>query len=97
VQRYTADLDYESFRTNEMIIDAVVRNFTVIGEAARHIPDEIEERWPEIPWFEMRGMRNVVVHEYFGVDHQILWQTAESNLPPLIPLLTKLLEEESDR
>ncbi|MBW1694010.1 MAG: DUF86 domain-containing protein [Deltaproteobacteria bacterium] len=74
-------------------IDAVVRNFIIIGEAASHLPEEIIERHLDLPWREMRDMRNIVVHEYFGVDHMIVWETLKKNLPPLLPLLKHLVKQ----
>ena len=68
IQRYTQGMDLEKFRVSDITIDAVIRNFTVIGEAARQIPSEIELRYNQVPWQKMRGLRNIVVHEYFGVD-----------------------------
>lgn len=94
VERYTAGMTFQAFCADERTVDAVVRNLTVIGEAARHLPPEIEARHPELPWARLRGVRNVVVHEYFGVDLNILWETAKRNLPPLVPLLHGVLEHE---
>lgn len=69
----------------------LVRRFTIIGEAASHVPAEIVTAHSAIPWNKMREMRNVVVHGYFGVDTRILWETIQSDLPPLVPLLESLL------
>jgi uncharacterized protein with HEPN domain len=85
---YTADLRLEAFSTNPMVIDAVVRNFQIIGEAARHIPDEIQAAHPDIPWHDMRAMRHVLVHRYDAVDVETVWITASTDLPPLVPMLT---------
>lgn len=93
IQRYTIGMSYDSFRTDEKTVDAVVRNFQIIGEVARHIPTYLEERWPQAPWADMRDMRNVVIHEYFGVSREILWQTITKDLPSLSPLLTRILAE----
>lgn len=84
VMRYTEGIDETSFSEDEKTVDAVLRNMTVIGEAARALPPEIEARYPNVPWGKMRGFRNVVVHEYFGVSVPILWQTVRTNLPPLL-------------
>jgi uncharacterized protein with HEPN domain len=84
----------EEFRDDEMAVDAVVRNIGVIGEAARHVPGGVQERYPLVPWTEMRGMRNVVIHEYSSVSVPIVWQTVKRNLPPLIPMLEEILERE---
>jgi len=74
-------------------VDAVLRNLTVIGEAARHVPDEVVATHPDLPWSEMRDMRNIVVHEYFGVDPAIIWRTIREDLPPLVPQLESLLRD----
>ena len=95
IERYTRGMAREAFAADDMAIDAVVRNLIVLGEASRHIPPAVETRHPEVPWEKMRGIRNVVVHEYFGVDAEILWQTARDDLPPLLPLLERVLRESS--
>lgn len=91
IQRYMGDMDFEGFRRDEKTIDAVLRNITVIGEAAKHIPEEVVTLNPTIPWSKMRGMRDVLVHEYFGVSLEILWQTIQEDLPPLQPQIRQLL------
>ena len=90
---YLGDTTLDAFRTDRRTVDAVIRNFIVIGEAARHIPAELTARHPEVPWHRLRGMRNVVTHEYFGIDLQIIWETSLHDLPPLVPLLRQILEE----
>ncbi len=94
IERYTAGIAYESFAADEMRLDAVLRNITVIGEAARHVPPEVRERHPHLPWEELRGIRNVVTHEYFRVSWPILWHTATQDLPPLIPALKAIVLKE---
>jgi uncharacterized protein with HEPN domain len=88
-----SSLTPETFASNTLVIDAVVRNFTVIGEAARNLPAEVETRYSGLPWSNMRGMRNVVVHAYFDVDAAILWETARHDLPPLTSGLRQILED----
>lgn len=80
IERYVAGMTFETFSVSEITIDAVVRNMEIIGEAASSIPSDIQSRHPEIPWPEMRRMRNILAHEYFGVSLPILWQTVTSNL-----------------
>jgi uncharacterized protein with HEPN domain len=92
IQQFTAGMDYPTFAADRKTVDAVIRNITVIGEAARCIPPDVADAAAEIPWKDMREMRNVVVHAYFGVNKRILWDTVAVDLPPLVPLLTKLLE-----
>jgi uncharacterized protein with HEPN domain len=93
IDRYTAGMDYDSFRADDKTIDAVVRNLEVIGEAARHIPEEVQKQYPDIPWARMRDVRNVLIHEYFGVSVSIVWQTVRDDLPPLVPLLSKAIQQ----
>lgn len=90
ILRYTDGMTFEQFVEDDRTLDAVVRNFTVIGEAARHVPDDLTRDHPEIPWDEMRGIRNVVVHEYFGVSATIIWETAKRDLPVLLSGLRKV-------
>ena len=90
---YTRDLDFENFKSDSKTVDAVVRNFEIIGEAATHMSEEITAINPEIPWQDMRDMRNVLAHEYFGINEKIVWETIHDNLPPLVPQLEKLLQK----
>ncbi|HEX9593179.1 MAG TPA: DUF86 domain-containing protein [bacterium] len=90
---HTADLDVGAFAADAWMVDAVLRNLTVIGEAARHVPDEVVSKHPDLPWNEMRDLRNIVVHEYFGVDPTIIWHTIREDLPPLVPQLEALLRD----
>lgn len=91
IQNFTQGMDYETFRQDPKSIRAVEMNFIIIGEAANQIPEEIEERYPAIPWNLMRAMRNRIVHVYFNVDERLMWDTVQDDLPPLIPELKKLL------
>lgn len=93
IAEYTAGMSYEAFLGNRLVIDAVVRNLEVIGEAARHIPDDVQTRFPHVPWVEMKGMRNILIHEYFGVSLEIVWKTVQENLPPVEPKLRELLKK----
>ncbi|PJB31536.1 MAG: hypothetical protein CO109_09360 [Deltaproteobacteria bacterium CG_4_9_14_3_um_filter_65_9] len=71
--------------------NAVIRSLEVIGEASTKIPPEISDRYPSIPWKQMRGMRNKLIHEYFGGDKAILWQVATDEIPPLGPIFSEIL------
>ena len=92
VATYTGGMTYADFVADARTRDAVVRNLMTMGESVRWIPDVILDQHPAVPWRTLRGMRNVVVHEYFGVDDAILWQTVRGDLPPLVPLLETVLE-----
>jgi uncharacterized protein with HEPN domain len=91
IQGYTAGMEYSVFTRDRRTVDAVLRNITVIGEAASRIPEAIQAASPDIPWADMRDMRNVVVHEYFGINKQILWDTTQTDLPSLVGRLEGLL------
>ena len=77
-----------------MVVDAVVRNFEIIGEAAKNIPDQIKEKYPEIPWKKMYGLRNLISHEYFGVDYEMIWQIITEDLPQNMKDMSKILKAE---
>ncbi len=82
----------DAFLADPRTIRAVAFELITIGEAARAIPLEIQERFPEIPWGKMQGIRNVLVHEYFRLDEEILWQAAQEDIPTLITALEKIIE-----
>ena len=85
-------MDFETFKDDDRSVRAVEMNFIIIiGESTSRIPGEVEEKYPGIPGDLMRAMRNRIVHVYFQVDEKLLWDTVQNNLPPLIPLLEKLL------
>jgi uncharacterized protein with HEPN domain len=89
-----AGLDRAKFLDDRVLVDAAIKNVTVIGEAATHVPDDVTERWPEIPWRDIRDMRNFIVHEYFGVNPGVLWGTVREDLPTIVPVLRRMLEGE---
>ena len=93
IQEYTKGLTYDQFRDDAKTVDAVIRNLEIIGEAAGYIPETIQERYPDLAWMEMRGMRNIMIREYFGVSLPIIWRTAIYDLPPLIEGMKRLLDE----
>jgi len=83
IKRYTEGLDKSSFSEDEMIVDAVVRNFEIIGEAANRISEQVKTENPDVEWRRIIGLRNRIVHEYFGIDINILWTIIENNLDDL--------------
>ncbi len=91
IQKFTKDMNYETFKIDDKSVRAVEMNFIIIGEAANQIPEDIEEKYIRIPWGLMRAMRNRIVHVYFKVDEKLMWDTVQNDLPPLIPELEKLL------
>jgi len=83
ISRYTKSLDFEAFLADEKTIDAVVRNLEIIGEAAKRLPKAYTETTPTIPWHQIAGLRNRIVHDYFGLDLQIIWQVIQVDVPKL--------------
>lgn len=81
IQEYLGKNDFQNFRDNSMLVDAIVRNFEIIGEASKNIPIEIRNKYPQIPWSKMYSLRNLISHEYFGIDYEMLWEIAKKNLP----------------
>jgi len=96
IDEYLTGITFEEFSKDNKTIDAVVRNFAVIGEAARNVPVSVKRKHPEIAWKRMSGMRDKVIHEYFGVDPHILWDTSKIDLPASKQLLKELLSEGSN-
>ena len=90
IELYTAGVDRAAFLQDEKTIDAVVRNLEVLGEAARQLPDDFTSRHTDIPWNQIAGLRNRIVHDYFGLDLEIIWQIIQHDLPPLKAQLEKL-------
>jgi len=83
IEKYTAKMTFAKFKKNQLVIDAVIRNFEIIGEASNHIPKSIQSAYPDIPWRQMIALRNFLVHEYFGIDFNTIWQTVHVHLPSL--------------
>jgi len=83
VARHIADLSFEAFAADPKTIDAVMMNVVALGEAASRIPAELRWRAPHIPWSEIVAPRNVIAHDYFGVRHDVLWETAKTEIPAL--------------
>ena len=83
IQAYTKNLSFKKFSNDQKTIDAVIRNFEIIGEATKQISKQTKARYPAIPWRKIASMRDKVIHEYFGVDLDIIWETIHESLPSL--------------
>lgn len=93
IKKYTDNHDFDSFLNDDKTIDAVVRNFEIIGEAANRIDPDFRTKNPEIEWNRIRGFRNRIVHDYFGIDYEIVWSIIENYIDGLIDWLETLVEE----
>jgi uncharacterized protein with HEPN domain len=83
IQEFTEGMTLVQFDKNRMVSDAVIRNFEIIGEAGNHIPISIQNQYPQIPWKQIISMRNSLIHEYFGADNSVIWNTIQIHLPIL--------------
>jgi len=90
VEDFTCGMDFDAFVTDKKTVNAVIRSLEVIGEATKHIPSSIRKKHPEIPWTRMAGMRDVLIHDYMGVDLKTIWNVIRERLPELKVHLEKV-------
>jgi uncharacterized protein with HEPN domain len=93
IRSFVHDMSADAFMADKRTVNAVVRSLEVIGEATGKIPTDIRMRYPDVPWDEIIGMRNRLIHEYFGVDLDIVWQTIQDDLAALETAITTMLNE----
>ena len=91
--KYTAGLSYDQFLSDGKTIDATVRNFEIIGEAAKRLPPDYKLTHPEIDWAGIIGFRNRIIHEYFGIQYDVLWQIKDEYIPDLVDWMETYIEE----
>lgn len=94
VIEYIADHSFNTFRNDQKTVDAVIRNFEIIGEDSKNVPDHLKEKYQTLPWEEMYRLRNKASHEYFGIDFEIIWDIANHHLPKNLRTLESILEKE---
>jgi uncharacterized protein with HEPN domain len=85
-------MTFDTFKSDDKTVYAVIRAMEIVGEAVKHVPNDVRSANPSIPWKSMAGMRDVLIHDYFGVDLETIWITAREKIPPLEPILKKLLK-----
>jgi uncharacterized protein with HEPN domain len=94
IAEYIEGYSFNDFKRDYKTVDAVIRNFEIIGEASKNLPEELKEKYPEVPWLEMYLLRNKVSHEYFGVDYEIIWDVASNYLPENKTQIERIIEIE---
>ena len=93
ISRYTDGLTFDKFRSQDMVIDAVVRNLEIIGEAAKHLPTEARDLMPDVDWSKAIGFRDVIAHGYFGLDLHIIWDVVQTKIPAIKQSTERTLKE----
>jgi uncharacterized protein with HEPN domain len=96
IVQYAGTKSKDELKSDQLTLDAIVWNLTVLGEAARHVPENVVEAYPEVPWPQMRGIRNRIVHGYDRIDFQIVWDVIQQELSPLVPQLEQIMQEADD-
>lgn len=91
IEKYLTDIDYSKFRDTRLLQDGVVRQLEIIGEATKNLSQSSRERAPLVPWKDMAGMRDKLIHQYFGVDIEAIWATAQQDLPEVKNAIMNLL------
>ena len=94
-QSFTADMTLDQFQDDTRTSFAVIRALEIIGEATKNIPTPIREQYPEIPWKGFTGMRDKLIHAYFGVNLEVVWDTIQQDLPQLRPVIAKILQDQT--
>ena len=92
IEEFVQGMTLTEFRKDDKTSSAVIRKFEIIGEASKHIPVEVRKNFSEIPWKEMAGMRDRLIHFYMGVDYELVWDTIDSKLPPIKNILAKVIK-----
>ncbi len=90
IEKYTKNLTLSKLKQNELITDGIIRNLEIIGEAIKNIPSNIKESHPEIEWKKIAGLRDILAHEYFGIDIEVLWDIIKNKLPDLKKKISKI-------
>jgi uncharacterized protein with HEPN domain len=91
VERFVEGMSFDEFKTDDKTSSAVIRKFEIIGEAAKQVPEEIRNKYPLIPWKEMAGMRDRLIHFYFGIKYELVWHTIKDVIPQVKPAIQDIL------
>ncbi len=96
IQNFTENISFKDLENDKKTLYAVIRCLEILGEAVKKIPKNVKERYPDIPWKDMAGMRDVLIHDYFGVDVETVWLTVNEKIPHIKPIVEKMLKELND-
>lgn len=93
IQEYTTSMNLDSFKKNNLVVDAVIRNLEIIGETSTHIPENLRVKYPELPWSSIVGLKNIAIHKYFKIDLDIIWNIVKNDIPKTKENITTILED----
>ena len=93
IEKYIKGMTFERLKKNTLVIDGVVRNLEIIGEATKNIPAPIKEQHPEVEWKKIAGLRDILAHEYFGIDLEVVWDIVKNKLPALKAQVRQILNK----
>ncbi|MEI7425997.1 MAG: DUF86 domain-containing protein [Candidatus Moraniibacteriota bacterium] len=93
VEIYLEHVDFEIFSSNRMIFDAVTRELEIIGEASNNIEADFQKQFPDIPWRKVVGTRNLLIHEYFGINKKVIWDACQDDIPELKKIILKIISD----
>jgi len=95
IEKFVEGIDFEEFKADDKTASAVIRKFEIIGEAAKQVPEDMRKKYNQLPWKEMAGMRDRLIHFYFGVKHELVWQTIRDVIPTVKPLIQEILRNKN--
>ncbi len=93
IEKFVIDFDLEGLKNSDMVSSAVIRKFEVIGEATKNIPEDITKKYPAVSWKKMAGMRDRLIHFYFGIKYDLVWRTIKEEIPRIKPLIQNILND----
>ncbi len=93
IESFVEAQSFEDFKKDDKTSSAVIRKFEIIGEAAKQVPENVKQKYPSVPWKEMAGMRDKLIHFYFGVNYELLWQTIRNRIPEIKPVIRQILQD----
>lgn len=93
IERYVNGMTKDDLCKNDLVMDAVIRNLEIVGEAVKRVPDEIREHYPQIEWKKIAGLRDILIHEYFGVNSNIVWDVVSNKLKELKSTVSKMMAD----